>query len=187
MISSQLLRLQHQTQGVNTVDINEIKQSVEAEDASPEEEAEYEQAMEVAMTALNSGSVAKNTVSRVLNAENPAKGVAEAAFVILRKTEVELGSLSDAVKVQLGEDVIIEILGLMVDSERMQEGEVTDEMMEEIVTTLYTMYSQDAEQRGALDPETIRADLEGQGAKQAPQGANAMSNGEAQQRGLMNV
>jgi len=169
------------------MNIDELKQDVESEEATPEEEAQYEEAFDFALRSLHSGEVAKNTVARVLNAQTPVKGIAEAVFVLVRRTEVQLDGIDDSVKIQIAEDLLEEILELMVESGRMTEGEITDEMIEQITIELYQTYAKDAEQRGTLDEDKIREDVEaGEGIKQ-PQGMNAMSNQEAKTRGLMDV
>jgi len=169
------------------LDKQQLQQSIDSEEATPEEQQEYEQAAEVALTALHSGKTAKNTVGRVLNAESTEKGVAEAVFVLLRRTEEQMKGLSDAVKVQVAEDLVDSILDLMIASDRLKESEVTDQMVEEIVKAIYTRYTQDAEERGALDTDKIKQDIEPLMQGQKPQGYAAMSNQEAQTRGLMNV
>lgn len=171
------------------MDINKLSQVVETEEASPEEQAQYEKAYDIAMQSLHGGEVAKNTVARVLNAKTPAEGVAKAVFVLLRRVEVQMKGLEDAVKIQVGEDLVQEILGLMIDSERMSEGEVTDELVSDIVNLIYQQYVEDEEKRGVLDKDKIKADVD-EGAEmvgEKPQGYAAMSNQEAQTRGLMNV
>lgn len=169
------------------LDKQQLEQSIDSEEATPEEQQEYEKAMEVALTALHSGKTAKNTVSRVLNAKSPVEGVANAVFVLLRRTEEQMKGLSDAVKIQVAEDLVDSILDLMISSDRLKESEVTDQMVEDIVKTLYTKYTQDAEERGALDVEAIKRDVGPMVQDEKPQGFAAMSNQEAQTRGLMNV
>jgi hypothetical protein len=143
------------------------------------------------MRSLHSGKVSKSTVARVLNAETPAKGIASAAFVLIRRTEEQMKGIEDSVKIQLAEDLVMELLSMMVESGRMQESEATDQLIEDVVNELYQKYSADADQRGEMNPETIQQDVNdgeaimGRGEK--PQGHNAMSNQEAETRGLMNV
>lgn len=171
------------------MDINKLSQVVETEEASPEEQAQYEKAYDVAMQSLHSGQVAKNTVARVLNAKTPAEGVAKAVFVLLRRVEVQMKGLEDAVKIQVGEDLVQEILGLMIDSERMSEGDITDELVSDIVNLIYQQYVEDEEKRGVLDKDKIKGDVDDglDLVGEKPQGYAAMSNQEAQTRGLMNV
>lgn len=170
------------------MDLSQIENEIGTEEATEEEQAEYEKAYDVALRSLHSGEVAKNTVARVLNAETPQEGVANAVFVLIRRTEEQLKGLSDAVKIQIGEDLVEEVLSLMVESGRMSEGEVTDEFISEVVNTIYQKYVEDAEQRGTLDTDVIEQDVS-EGAKAVgldkPQGYAAMSNQEAQTRGLM--
>ena len=161
-----------------------MEQMVGSEEATPEEEQQYEQAMAYAMESLHTGKVAKNTVGRVLNAESISKGIAEAVFVLLRRTEVKMDGLEDSVKIQIGEDLVMEVLTVLVEAERIKEPEINEQLIEDVVKQLYTMYSQDAEQRGELDPKVIEEDLNSIG---KPSGMNAMSNKEVSQRGLMNV
>lgn len=170
------------------MDLSQIEQDIETEDASPEEQAEYEQAYDAAMRALHSGKTAKNTVNRVLNGKTPQEGVANAVFVLIRKTEEQMKGLSDAVKIQIGEDLVDEVLSLMVETDRMSEGEITDEFISEVVNTIYQKYVEDAEQRGTLDTDKIAQDVnesaEAMGIEK-PQGYAAMSNQEVEARGLM--
>jgi|GEM_PF-3797633 len=168
-------------------DMDKITQMVGSEDASPEEEQQYQQAYEYALQSLHTGEVSKNTVGRVANAKSVASGVAEAVFVILRRTEVHMEALDDAVKIQLGEDLVTEVLALMVDSERIPEGEINDKLIEDIVTQLYTMYAKDADERGELDPSKVQEDVDAGMQMQKPDGMSAMSNQEVSERGLMNV
>lgn len=163
----------------------QIEQQVGVENASEEEQAQYEQAYELAMRSLHSGKTAQNTVGRVLNAKSTSSGVAQAVFVLLRRTEVQLKGMDDSVKMQLAEDLVQEVLELMAESERLQESEITDQLIEDIVKELYVIYTQDAEDRGALDENKIREDVES--GQHKPQGYAAMSNKEAQARGLMDV
>jgi len=164
---------------------------IETEEASPEEEQQYQQAYGMAMRSLHGGKVAKSTIARVLNAETPAKGIAAAAFVLIRRTEEQMKGIEDSVKIQLAEDLVMEVLSMMVESGRMQESEATDELIEEVVKELYQKYAADADNRGEMDPETIRQDVAAGEAimnrGEKPQGQNAMSNNEAETRGLMNV
>jgi polyhydroxyalkanoate synthesis regulator phasin len=170
------------------MDLSQLEQDIETEDATPEEQAEYEQAADVALRALHSGKTAKNTVNRVLNGKTPQEGVANAVFVLIRRTEEQMKGLSDAVKIQIGEDLVEEVLDLMVESGRMTEGEVTDEFISEVVNNIYQTYVEDAEQRGSLDTDKISEDVN-QGAEmlgiEKPQGYAAMSNQEVESRGLM--
>ena len=170
------------------MDLSQIEQDIETEDASPEEQAEYEQAYDAALRALHSGKTAKNTVNRVLNGKTPQEGVANAVFVLIRKTEEQMKGLSDAVKIQIGEDLVDEVLSLMVETDRMSEGEITDEFISEVVNTIYQKYVEDAEQRGTLDTDKIAQDVnesaEAMGLEK-PQGFAAMSNQEVEARGLM--
>lgn len=170
------------------MELTQLESQIETEEASPEEQAEYEQAYEVAVRALHTGKTAKNTVSRVLNGETPAKGVAEAVFVLIRRTEEQLKGLSDAVKIQIGEDLVEEVLDLMIESGRMNESEVNDQLIEEVVTTIYQKYVEDAEKRGTLDTDKIAQDVNESAEMlgiEKPQGFAAMSNQEAEARGLM--
>lgn len=170
------------------MDLSKIEQDIETEEASPEEQAEYEKAYDAAMRALHSGKTAKNTVNRVLSAETPQEGVASAVFVLIRRTEEQMKGLSDAVKIQIGEDLVEGVLDLMIESGRMTEGEVTDEFISEVVNTVYQQYVEDAEQRGTLDTDKIAQDVnesaEAMGLEK-PQGFAAMSNKEVEARGLM--
>lgn len=163
---------------------------VGTEQASESEQAQYEAAMDAAMRALHSGEVAKKTVQRVINAEDPAQGVARAVFVLLRRVEEQMGGLEDAVKIEIAEDLVEEILSLMVETERMTEADVSDELIAKVVENLYTMYAEDAEGRGQLNAQGVREDVD-EGSRIAgvekPQGFAAMSNQEAQTRGLMDV
>lgn len=172
------------------LDINKLSEQVESEDATEEEQAEYEKAYEVAMMGLHGEGTAKTIAQKVLNARTPAEGIAEAVFLLIRRTEVQSKGLSDAVKIQISQDLVEEVIDLMIESGRMSEGDITDAMMEEIVTKLYQRYASDAEQRGALDLAKVREDVdagEELSEKEKPQGYAAMSNQEAKERGLMNV
>lgn len=170
------------------MDLSQIESQVETEEATPEEQAEYDKAYDVALRSLHSGKTAQNTVNRVLNGKTPQEGVANAVFVLIRRTEEQMKGLSDAVKIQIGEDLVEGILDLMVESGRMTEGEVTDEFISEVVNTIYQKYVEDAEQRGQLDTDKIKQDVD-EGADmlgiEKPQGYAAMSNQEVEARGLM--
>lgn len=170
------------------MDLSKIEQDIETEEATEEEQAEYEKAYDIALRSLHSGKTAKNTVGRVLNAESPVKGVANAVFVLIRRTEQQMKGLSDAVKIQIGEDLVEDILDLMVESGRMTEGEITDEFVSEVVNNIYQQYVEDAEQRGVLDTDKIEQDVNESADMlgiEKPQGYAAMSNQEVEARGLM--
>lgn len=167
------------------MDMNQI----ETEAASKEEEAQYEQALEMALRAINEGQTAKNIVKRVDN-QGPVDGLAESIFVIVRRVEVQLGQLMDAVKIQLAEDVFYEIADLMLESGRIDEKQLNEQMVEQVVAKAYQMYVEDAEQNGTLDTQGIQEDVAASGVpmpQKQQQGMNAMSNPEAEKRGLMNV
>lgn len=170
------------------MDLSQIESQIETEEATPEEQAEYEQAYDTALRALHSGKTAKNTVNRVLNGKTPQEGVANAVFVLIRRTEQQMKGLSDAVKIQIGEDLVEDILDLMVESGRMTEGEITDEFVSEVVNNIYQQYVEDAEQRGVLDTDKIEQDVNESAdmlGLEKPQGYAAMSNQEVEARGLM--
>lgn len=170
------------------MDLSQIESQVETEEATPEEQAEYEKAYDIALRALHSGKTAQNTVNRVLNAKTPQEGVANAVFVLIRRTEEQMKGLSDAVKIQIGEDLVEGVLDLMVESGRMLESEVTDEFISEVVNTIYQKYVEDAEQRGKLDTDKIKQDVDESAEMlgiEKPQGYAAMSNQEVEARGLM--
>lgn len=170
--------------------MQKIQDSIETENASDEEQAEYEKAVEFAMRSLHGGEVAKKTVARVLNAESVEKGVSEAVFVLLRRTEEEFTGLSDAVKFELAEDLVEELLEILVETDRLSESEITDELIGDVVQNLYMRYTEDAEQRGKLDKQSIANDVSEGSDKlgiEKPQGFAAMSNQERETRGLMNV
>lgn len=170
------------------MDLSKLEDQIGTEEATQEEQAEYEQAYDVALRSLHSGKTARNTVGRVLNAKTPEEGVAKAVFVLIRRTEQQMKGLSDAVKIQVGEDLVDEVLSLMVESDRMKQGEVTDKLIEQVVYLIYQQYTEDAEQRGKLDTDKIEQDVN-EGAEvlgvEKPQGYAAMSNQEAETRGLM--
>lgn len=156
------------------------------EDATEEEQAQYEAAMEFAMRSIHEGKSAKTLFKVVANEMDMVEGIARGTFMILRKTEVKFDGLEDAVKIQLAEDILQEIMGLMMESDRLREGDVDDKFIEAVISRAYAMYQEDAERRGGVNTDAVKEDLMLAGeADKLPQGVNAMSTQEVQARGLM--
>lgn len=159
---------------------------VETEQASPEEQAQYEQAMDIALKVLHGEKTGETIFQTVVNAQTPVDGIARATFILIKRVQNEIKGLQESVLLQVGQEIVAEIVELMVASERMSEGEVNDEFLEQVISKIYMHYQDDAEANGTLNKQGIEQDLMDAGVKGSLP-VNAMSNEEVQARGLMNV
>ena len=150
-----------------------------SEDATPEEQAQYERALERTMETIHGDGAGDQIANIVLKAQDLVTGVADAVFMLVRRAENTMG-VTGAVVMQLAEDVIDEIISLLVQGGHLSEEEVTEEMYESIVAKAYELYITDKEERGQLDHNVVRDDIN------QLQGLSAMSNeAAAKAKGLL--
>lgn len=169
-----------------------MSQYVGSEDASPEEQAQYEQLLEVALTSVHDDQTGDLIFQMVTESDSIPRGIARAVVTILERLSVDTnGALMDSVRLELGEDLVEEIVDLLIRSGRLTEADVTDEFIENVVNLAYEEASKLKDMQGGDNSDNARDDVttaQSLGfAPEMPQGVNAMSSPEAarQQQGLM--
>lgn len=162
-----------------------VSRYIGSEEATQEEQLQYEQALNLAMTALHDDKTGPAIFQMVTEAESPEQGIAQAVFTLLEKVGQQLkGQLSDSVKVEVAEDLVDEITGLMITGGRLKESQVDDDFAERIVSNLYRENAKFMEMSGKDNFSSIKEDLAtanslGFAPQPQPQGVNAMANGHA--------
>jgi hypothetical protein len=129
--------------------------------ATPEEEAQLEQAIDAAMVMLHSeGKEGDNLAAMVLQSQDVAQGMGQALATIIVGVEKQLGGLEDAVKVELSEVVADELLELAIQAGAISKEEAqSDDLIDELVSQGYSQYLQIKESMGELDQTSLEASV----------------------------
>lgn len=130
------------------------------EQATPEEQAQLEQAVSLAYELLmGEGESGDRIAGIVRDAQDIAEGIARAAATALIAVEKKMGGLSDEVKLQAGQEIVALLVAIAVEYGALAEDEITEQLEDEVVSLAYTEYLTIKEQMGELDPNELQASV----------------------------
>lgn len=138
-----------------------INQDIEqgAVEATPEEQAMLEQAVDVALDMIHGDQAGDQIANMVLQSQNVVEGLGQALATVLIGVEKKLGGVADDMKLALAEEIASELMMLAVNAGALAEDEVTDQFMDEMVSRAYSQYLTIKEQMGELDPNELQASV----------------------------
>lgn len=155
------------------------------EQATPEEQAQLEQGVALAEELLfGEGQAGDQIAAIVQQSQDITEGIGKAAAAALIAVEKRMGgAIDDAVKWELGREIIAMLAGIAVEYGALAEDEIGDDFLDAVVSHAYSEYLTLKEQLGDLNPEELKATV-----SEAEQLMNGQS-GAAQPsgRGLMGV
>jgi NTP pyrophosphatase (non-canonical NTP hydrolase) len=157
-----------------------IEADEDGQSATPEEEGERQELFAMAATLIH-GEKTSDAIYRIMEAApDPMQGLAMAAATVLVKVEGEVGEVSDAVKMQLGEDILEELLDLALAGGIVDESQLDDAAGDRLAAQVMKAYTKMREQSGRpFTPDEAAATLEKNKGTKYGQGINALSNDEA--------
>lgn len=132
----------------------------DAEPATPEEEAQLEQAYGLAQEMLyGEGEAGDQVAKMVQQSQDITEGIGKATATIVIAVEKRSGGLQDAVKLQLSQLIIAELAGMAVEFGALAEDEVDDSFIDAVVSHAYSEYLTMKEALGELDPAELEASV----------------------------
>ena len=127
--------------------------------ATPEENAQLEQAMAVAMDIIHGDGRAGDTIAKmVLESPDVMEGLGKATATVVIGVERQM-QLPDDMKLALAELVLDELVDLAIEAGAVAADEITDEATDKIVSHAYSNYLSTQEAMGQLDPEHLKASV----------------------------
>lgn len=127
--------------------------------ATPEEEAQLEQAFGIALEIIHADGKAGDSIAKlVLDATDVMEGLGVATSTVVIGVERQM-ELPDDMKLALAEMVLDELVTLAIDAGAVAKDEITDEATDQIVSHAYSNYLSTKEAMGELDPEQLKASV----------------------------
>lgn len=127
--------------------------------ATPEENAQLEQAFGIAMEIIHAeGKAGDNIAKLVLDATDVMEGLGIATSTVVIGVERQMEFPED-MKFALAEMVLDELVALAIDAGATAEDEITDEATDKIVSHAYSNYLSTKEAMGQLDTEHLKASV----------------------------
>lgn len=131
-----------------------------AEPATPEEEAQLEEAFLLAQEMLYGQGEAGDQVAKLVQqSQDITEGIGKATATIVIAVEKRAGGLQDAVKLELSQLVIAELAGMAVEFGALAEDEVDDSFIDAVVSHAYSEYLTMKEAMGELDPAELESSV----------------------------
>lgn len=128
--------------------------------ATPEEQAQLDEAFLLAQEMLYSEGQAGDQVAQLVQqSQDIAEGIGKATATVVIAVEKRTGGLDDAVKLELSKLVIAELSSLAVEFGALAEDEVDDNFIDAVVSHAYSEYLTMKEALGELDPESLQASV----------------------------
>lgn len=128
--------------------------------ATPEEEAQLEQAFGAALEVIHApGKAGDNIVSMVMDAKQVQQGIGQAVATVLVTVEKKM-QLTDDVKLALAEEITNELAMLAIDAGALAEDELNDQMIDAIASHAMSAYLSLKEQLGELNKDELSANVQ---------------------------
>lgn len=128
--------------------------------ATPEEQAQLEQAFSAALEVIHAtGKAGDNIVSMVMDAQKVEQGIGQAVATVLITVEKQM-QLTDDVKLALAEEITNELATLAVEAGALAEDELNDQMTDAIASHAMSAYLSMKEQLGELDKDELAANVQ---------------------------
>lgn len=132
----------------------------DAEPATPEEEAQLDEAFLLAQEMLYGQSESGDQVAKLVQqSQDITEGIGKATATVVIAVEKRSGGLQDAVKLELAKLVIAELAGMAVEYGALAEDEVDDGFIDAVVSHAYSEYLTMKEAMGELDPAELEASV----------------------------
>lgn len=127
--------------------------------ATPEEEAQLEQAFDIAIEVIHApGKAGDNIASMVLDAKQIQQGMGQAVATVLITVEKKM-QLTDDVKLALAEQITDELAAMAIQAGAIAEDELNDQMIDAIVSHATSAYLSMKEQLNELNQEDLEANV----------------------------
>ena len=139
--------------------VDETVDAEPTEEATPEEQDQYEDASLAAMEMIHGDAAGDQIAEIVLQANDVTQGVGKAVAMVIIGVEKSMGGLLDDVKMELAQDVTTELIGLAVDAGALAEDEVGDDLIDAVVSHAYSEYLTFKETLGELDPAELESSV----------------------------
>ena len=130
-----------------------------AVEATPEEQAMLEDAVDVALDMIHGDQAGDQIANMVLQAQDITEGLGQAVATVLVGVEKKLGGVPDDMKLALAEEIADELVELAITAGAVAEDEVTDGFVDALVSHAYSQYLTVKEQMGELDPNELQASV----------------------------
>lgn len=128
--------------------------------ATPEEEAQLEQAFDAAIKVIHApGKAGDNIAGMVLDAQKVEQGIGQAVATVVITVEKQM-QLTDDVKLALAERVTDELVALAIKAGALAEDEVTDQMTDALASHAMSTYLTMKESLGELDKDQLSANVQ---------------------------
>lgn len=128
--------------------------------ATPEEEAQLEQAFDIAIEVIHApGKAGDNIASMVLDAKQIQQGMGQAVATVLITVEKKM-QLTDDVKLALAEKITDELAAMAIQAGALAEDELNDQMIDAIVSHATSAYLSLKEQLGELNQDELSANVQ---------------------------
>ena len=150
-------------------------------EATADEQKQYEEAYSYLERLVTEPQAFERYAKILSKAQSVPNGIAAVGAQILVRMEAKLG-LTDAVKAQLIEDILMEVIEMANEMGLIDESQITEKLMKTVVARGTEEYARLREQAGhPIDPEDEKRSV-AQAAEDGTlaEGLNAMSNDEAQ-------
>lgn len=142
-------------------DMEEMDDELEpgTEPATPEEQAQLEQAVQLAEELLfGEGQAGDQIANIVQQSQDITEGIGKATAAAIIAIEKRMGGvIDDAVKWELGREIIAMLAGIAVEYGALAEDEIGDDFLDAVVSHAYSEYLTLKEQLGELDPQQLQA------------------------------
>jgi hypothetical protein len=128
--------------------------------ATPEEQAALEQAYDIAMEMIHGKGKAGDKIAQiVLSANDVLEGIGQAVATVIIGVEKKLGGMQDAIKLELAQQIMGELVGLAVEAGALSEEEVNDQWIDAAVSQAYSSYISMKEAMGELDQAELESSV----------------------------
>lgn len=128
--------------------------------ATPEEEAQLEQAFGAALEVIHApGKAGDNIVSMVMDSKQVQQGIGQAVATVLITVEKKM-QLTDDVKLALAEEITNELATLAIEAGALANDELNDQMIDAIASHAMSAYLSMKEQLGDLNQDELSANVQ---------------------------
>lgn len=156
-----------------------LEQMGENQEASGDEQAQYEQANALLEKLVLNKSMVDRLAKTLTEAQSPIQGIASASAKILIRIESKL-PLEDSVRLELIGDIVGEVAEIATEIGLISDSDIDENTMEQIVSLGTEEYARLKQGAKGLKPEQQKQKLkEMQQDGTLNQGLNAMSNDQA--------
>ena len=128
--------------------------------ATPEEEAQLEQAFDIAIEVIHApGKAGDNIASLVLDAKEIQQGMGQAVATVLITVEKKM-QMTDDVKLALAEQITDELAAMAIQAGAIAEDELNDQMVDAIASHAMSAYISMKESLGELNQDELSANVQ---------------------------